>query len=283
MGLVRLTRPLNVVLFMAGGALGGLLAGGGSAFAAPHAGQLALACLSAALIGAGANAINDVYDLAIDRQNRPDRPLPAGDVSVGEARGLWAGTTALGIALGALVSLPHLGIAVASAGLLWAYSAHLKRRPLVGNLAVALIIALALLYGGLAVGHPGGAAVGAAFAFWTTLAREVVKDVEDVAGDQAGGARTLATTRGPQAAARLALVPIALTVAGLAVPAYLPTLGPTFLLWSLPAATALLMAASALIGGPPDALLRAAARSSAWLKGSMVAGLLALAAVRLGA
>jgi geranylgeranylglycerol-phosphate geranylgeranyltransferase len=170
-----------------------------------------------------------------------------------------------------------------SAALLWAYSAHLKRRPFVGNLAVALILGLALLYGGLAVGGAAGAAVGAAFAFLTTLAREIVKDVEDLDGDRLGGARTLATTLGPRPTAWIALVPIALAVAGLAVPVYLPTLGPSFLLWSLPAALALLLAASALIGPTPDAWPRAAGRSSAWLKASMAAGIVALAAVRLGA
>ena len=282
-GLVRLVRPLNVVLFLVGVALGGLLAGGADGFAAPHAGRLALACVSAALIGAGANAVNDAYDLAIDLANRPDRPLPAGEATVGAAWALWAATTVLGVGLGATVSPLHLGIAGASAAVLWAYSAWLKRLPFVGNLAVAVVLGLALLYGGLAVGGWWGAAVGAAFAFWTTLAREVVKDVEDVAGDQLGGARTLATTAGPRAASRLGVGLVALAVAGLPAPLFLPALGASFLLWSLPAAAALLVAAWVLLAAPPDALPHAAGRSSAWLKGAMAAGIVALAAVRLGA
>ena len=282
-GLIQLTRPLNVALFLAGGALGGLLAGGADAFVPPHAARLALACVSAALIGAGANAINDVYDLAIDRVNRPGRPLPSGQVSVQAARVLWATTTALGVALGAAVSAVHLGIAAASAALLWAYSARLKRVPLLGNVAVALVIGLALLYGGLAVGGWQGAAVGAGFAFLTTLAREIVKDVEDVVGDRAGGARTLATVASPRAAARTALLVVALTVAALPVPLFLPALGASFLLWSLPAAVALALAAWPLLAAPRPDLPRAAGPSSAWLKVSMVAGIVALAAVRLGA
>ena len=278
-GLIRLARPLNVVLFLVGVALGGVLAGGMGAFAPPNAARLALACLSAALIGAGANAINDVYDLAIDQTNRPDRPIPSGAVTPGAGRAFWGVTTLAGIGLGALVSPVHLGLAAASAALLWAYSAWLKRLPFVGNLAIALVLALALFYGGLVVGGWWGAAIGAAFAFGTTLAREVVKDVEDVVGDRLGGARTLATTAGPRAASRLALAVIALTVAAL--PAPLPVLGGSFLFWSLPAAGALLVAAWALLRAPREALPGAAGRSSAWLKTAMVAGIVALAAVRL--
>ena len=43
--------------------------------------DLGIAALSAALIAAAGNAFNDVRDVAIDRINRPTRPLPAGKLS----------------------------------------------------------------------------------------------------------------------------------------------------------------------------------------------------------
>lgn len=275
----QLVRPVNVAMFFAGVALGGVLAVGAEAFGGAEGRALLLAMASAALIGAGANAINDVFDLAIDRVNRPGRPLPSGDLSVGTARSVWASGSALGIGLGALVSWTHLGIAVASVALLYGYSARLKRVPLAGNLAVALVLGLAILYGGLAVGPINGALwLGAAFAFGSTLAREIAKDLEDVAGDAAEGARTLPIVLGERPAVWIAAAAAGATLAALPLgPAV--GLGADFLALALPSAGLLLAATWALLGDAP--MTTAAGRSSALFKGAMVAGTVGLAAARL--
>lgn len=275
----RLVRPVNVVMFFVGVALGGVLAAGAEAFEGVHGRALTLAMTSAALIGAGANAINDVFDLAIDRVNRPTRPLPSGAVSVSTARSVWAACSALGVGLGALVSWAHLAIAVGSVTLLYAYSARLKRVPLVGNLAVALVLGLAILYGGLAVGPAAGALwLGAAFAVGSTFAREVAKDLEDVAGDAVEGARTLPIVLGERAAVWIAVAAAGATLAALPLgPAF--GLGADFLALALPAAALLLAAAWVLLGAEHAA--EAAGRSSTLFKLAMVAGIVALAGARL--
>jgi geranylgeranylglycerol-phosphate geranylgeranyltransferase len=223
-------------MFFAGVALGGLLAAGPSAFVGDEGIALALAVLSAACIGAGANAINDVFDLGIDRVNRPSRPLPSGAVTVGAARSMWAVSSALGIGLSAFLSAVHFGIALCSVLLLYGYSAWLKKTPLAGNLAVALVLGLALVYGGLAVSSAQGAVLllGAGLAAGTTLAREVAKDIEDAAGDATEGARTLPLVVGPTAAVGVAVGVAAATLA--AFPLALPAgLGADFFLLALPA------------------------------------------------
>ena len=280
-GLVRLIRPLNVVMFFAGVALGGLLAAGPSAFVGDEGVALALAVLSAACIGAGANAINDVFDLGIDRVNRPNRPLPSGTVTVGVARSVWVVSSALGIGLSAFLSAVHLGIALFSVVLLYGYSAWLKKTPLAGNLAVALVLGLALLYGGLAVAPVGSVLLlGAAFAAGTTLAREVAKDIEDAVGDATEGARTLPLVAGPKVAVGLAVGVTAATLA--AFPLALPAgLGADFFLLALPAAGLLLAAMWALLRASGETLERDAARASLLLKAAMIAGILALAGARL--
>lgn len=293
-GLLRLLRPLNFVLFLAGVALGALLAAGPEAFTGEALGRVLLAMASAALVGGAANAVNDVYDLAIDRVNRPNRPLPSGLVAPRAAWGLWAALTGLGVLLGALVSLGHGVIAAGTAALLWAYSARLKGTPGWGNLAVAAVLGLAVLYGGLAPGTPpGGAAwLGVAFAFLTTLARELVKDIEDATGDAAGGAKTLAVRWGRRPVAVLALAVAAVTLAALPAPAFVG-LGAAFLGFVLPAAACLLGAVWALLAADAEAAGEAvgdgqaawrvgAARASAWLKGAMVLGVAALALARFG-
>lgn len=281
-GLLRLLRPLNFVLFFAGVALGALLAGGPEAFGGATGVPVWLAMVSAALVGGAANAINDVYDLAIDRVNRPRRPLPSGQVSVVAARVLWGALSAIGVGLGFLVSLAHGLIALGAVALLRGYSAWLKRLPLAGNLVVACVLALAILYGGLAAnpGAMGAAWLGAAFAFLTTLAREGAKDIEDAPGDAAEGARTLAVVWGGEQTARVVLGVIALTLAVLPLPALLGSEG-AFLALVLPAAGCLLAAAWALLSARvPEP--SAAGRASAWLKAAMVAGVIALALTRLG-
>jgi geranylgeranylglycerol-phosphate geranylgeranyltransferase len=288
-GLFRLLRPLNFLLFLAGVALGALLAIGLEAFTGAALVRVLLAMASAALIGGAANAINDVYDLSIDRVNRPSRPLPSGLVTSRAARLLWAVLTGLGVLLGSLVSPLHGGVAVASAALLWAYSARLKKSPGWGNLAVAVVLGLAILYGGLAVRTaPGAAWLGAAFAFLTTLAREMAKDIEDTAGDAAGGARTLPLRWGQRPTARLVLAVVLVTLFALPVPAF-AGLSVVFLGFVLPAAACLLGAAWALLvadaeapSGTDAAWRLGAARASVWLKGAMAFGVVALALARLG-
>jgi len=266
--------------------LGALLAAGPDAFAAPARWAVLLAMASAALVGGAANAVNDVYDLAIDRINRPDRPLPSGAVSVGAARALWVAVTALGVGLGLLVSPLHGVLAAGSAALLWAYSARLKRTPGWGNLAVAFVLVLAVFYGALAAraGLPSAVLVGAAFAGLTTVAREAAKDIEDAAGDAAGGARTLPLVWGLRPTAALILAVVALTLLAFPV-AVLAGVRTAFLGYGLPAAGALLVAACALLaaGAHDDdtAWTLGARRASAWLKAAMALGIAALALARL--
>lgn len=283
-GFLRLVRLGNVAMMALGAVIGGLLAAGAAAFGPGALAPLALAALAAMAIGAGANAINDVFDLPIDRVNRPHRPLPAAVITEREARLAWAVLSMLGIALAALVSWLHVAIAVASVGLLYVYSARLKRQPGTGNLAVAVVIGLALPFGGLAVltapTLPGPLLAGALFAALTTLAREVIKDIEDAPGDALDGARTLPVVIGTRAAC---LVAAALTLASvaalpLALAAGLP---PVFLPLAIPAAGLLLLATWAILSAPAgDApLALRAARASGAMKAAMLAGLLALAAV----
>ncbi|MEP0546698.1 MAG: geranylgeranylglycerol-phosphate geranylgeranyltransferase [Rhodothermales bacterium] len=269
-------------MFFAGVALGGLLAAGPSAFVGSEGRALALATASAALIGAGANAINDVFDVEIDRVNRPDRPLPAGVLSVGAARVFWGLTSGAGVGLSAWLSPLHVAIAVGSVALLYGYSARLKRTALFGNLAVAAVLGLAILYGGLAVSPAAWSVplLGAAFAFGSTLAREVAKDIEDAVGDATGGARTLPLVAGPQIAVWVAVAAVGATLASFPL-ALVAGLGADFFALGLPAAGLLLAAAWALLGAPNALLRRRAGRASALLKAAMVAGILALAAARL--
>ena len=58
----------------------------------------------AAGLNAGNNALNQIYDLDIDRVNKPKRPLPSGRLSIGEAWGFTIVTYALALVLAWLVA-----------------------------------------------------------------------------------------------------------------------------------------------------------------------------------
>ena len=280
--LLRLLRPLNLVLSLVGIAVGGILAAGSEALAAPALQSLMLAMVSGALVGAASNAHNDVVDVEIDRRNRPDRPVASGAVSPELATSIWAVLSGLGVGLGAVVSLGVGAVALGSVVLLWLYSTRLKGAPLWGNLVVSFVIALALVYGAVAVGPiTPTVLVGVGMTFLITLAREIVKDVEDVEGDAAEGARTLAVVRGPWWTSRLALGLVVLTLVLTPAPSF-TLVGRSFLAYGLACAMCLLAAAWSLGVASPSSLRGASASARGWLKGAMATGVFALALARLG-
>lgn len=200
-GLFELTRPLNTLITGLTVVVGGLIAGKGMQFEpAPLIG----AAIAAALIAAGANAMNDAYDAVIDMINRPERPIPSGEVSRILASFWGFSLTLAGVIAGRIMSLTLGLVPLLVAILLWFYNSRLKRRPLTGNVVVAICGGLAFIYGGMAVGHIREALIPAGFAFLLHLGREIVKDVEDLPGDLAVGARTLPIATGRKSALSIA-------------------------------------------------------------------------------
>ena len=43
------------------------------------------AAIAAAILNAGSNAINQIYDLELDRVNKPHRPIPSGALTIRQA------------------------------------------------------------------------------------------------------------------------------------------------------------------------------------------------------
>ena len=213
-------------------------------------------------------------DIAADRINRPDtRPLAAGALPKDTANLLVFLGTLLGLVCAALVSGRQVVAAVAALAVMFVYSPFLKPRPLIGNLAVALVAGSPPFYGALAVGLPAAGVVPWILAAWLHFVREVVKDVEDEAGDRAIGRRTL-----PIAVGRRPALVVAAGVGLLFVPASLLVpraagYGGAYYLIALFAQLAVLVAATWLILGKVE-------RVSALLKGAMVIGLVALVAGR---
>jgi geranylgeranylglycerol-phosphate geranylgeranyltransferase len=148
------------------------------------------AAFSAALTSAAGNIINDIFDIEIDKINRPNRPLPSGIITIRETYVLYFGFVVISLLISALISVPAFLIVLFSHSILFLYSKILKRIPLIGNVTVAFLTGLVFIFGGVVVGNPSAAIVLAIFAFLINLIREIIKDMQDVDGDKKSGVLT---------------------------------------------------------------------------------------------
>lgn len=235
-------RPINVCI-------AGLSVLVAASLVQPFHFSLPIACaiLSTLLITAGANVVNDFFDIEIDRINRPERILPAGRLAPTAAKNYAIILFACGNFFSIFINAIAVLIAVSTSFLLLVYSWRLKRLPLAGNLAVSLATALAFIYAAVAAesgwsqlqAGPISAAkiwttdwragiFPAGFAFLMHLGREIIKDIEDQAGDRAAQARTLPLAYGLTAAQCVATLALVLLLIITLIPTGLRLYNPTY-------------------------------------------------------
>ena len=182
------------------------------------------------------NALNDYLDLEIDKINRPDRPLPSGRIS--KSLALTA------IILTCLISFVSLFLAgqIANAMtenfedwyptiLIWIIALTLlvnyeddrillglKNRGLPGNLAISISVGLVVLFGAAGLFEPLNERAVSLFFIGTlyNLSREIIKDVEDMDGDE--GRNTYAMRVGAENARLTSWVILIITLVALLTP-----------------------------------------------------------------
>ncbi|TLZ94227.1 MAG: hypothetical protein E6J95_04545 [Methanobacteriota archaeon] len=186
-GLLQLARPINCVMSALGVGIGGVVAARSGAWG-EFAGPLALAGAAAASFTAGGNALNDLYDRETDRVNHPDRPLPSGSVTLREARAFTAAAFVVTAVLAALVNVFAFAVVILNIALMVLYEAALKAQGAPGNLVIAYLVGSLFLFAGVSVFRSSTAplvrtSLLAALAFFTTVGREITKDIQDVRGD----------------------------------------------------------------------------------------------------
>lgn len=161
------------------------------------------------ITGAG-NAVNDYYDSEIDRINRPDRPIPSGRVGHSSALYLSLLLFGVGIAMSYWLGPVCISLAMFNSVMLFLYARNFKRMVLMGNVVVGYLTGSTFLFGGALAVFEGTGIQSIAILFilaaLANLAREVVKDIQDMEGDLKGGAQTLPIKIGANGAARVAAV-----------------------------------------------------------------------------
>ncbi|TBR25279.1 hypothetical protein EPO15_02455 [bacterium] len=201
MGYLALMRPLVC------------LAAGAAAFAGSVAVKASferpllalLPALSVFLLMGAADAFNDYFDRDIDRRNAPHRPIPSGRVSPAGALVLAAVLAAAGNAAALAVNAGAAAVAALLTVLYAAYGVWSKKLGFVKNLIIATTGALSYAAPAAAASRVNGVIAAAmAHCFLMMLSVEVAKDVEDMAGDSAEGAKTWALAVGAKTAGRAA-------------------------------------------------------------------------------
>lgn len=168
--------------------------------------------LASVLIAAAGYIINDYFDQNIDQINKPEKMVV--NVIINRRWVIfWHMTLSLAGLFFTALALPiqqywHLVLGnLAAILLLWLYSTNFKKQLLIGNVLISLLTAwvIIILFFAkyplvmqemLGLDHAKVrffrlTVLYAAFAFIISLVREVVKDMEDVEGDQKYGCKTM--------------------------------------------------------------------------------------------
>ena len=164
---------------------------------------LTLTCAVLLCYMSAANILNDFIDIKADRINKPNRILVQHHVNrqtiiifitilfiIGTACATHLPAKAMQIAL--FVALPGILL----------YELILKRIPLLGNLMISFLVGIVFVFVAYSLdSHVYEAFKITLLAFSLNLIREIVKDIQDIKGDQASGLNTLPIAIGiPQTA-----------------------------------------------------------------------------------
>ena len=201
---LALTRPGNMILTAIAVIAGSFIAAGPEIMDFQI--EVAICCVCSMMLVGGGNALNDYNDRETDRENHPERPIPSGSISADTASVYAQALLGSGllILLFALENKMPFVIALIGILLLTAYENGLKATGISGNITVGLMSGAVFLFAGMAVNDPGPTLWMFGLAVLATIAREIIKDIQDLEGDR--DRRTLPASIGIENSMRVAIL-----------------------------------------------------------------------------
>jgi geranylgeranylglycerol-phosphate geranylgeranyltransferase len=163
------------------------------------------------LISGASNTINDIFDLEIDRINRPTRPIPRGAIKKSHALRYYVILVILAVLLSILtgsisvnfILIPLLTTFFAFTGFFYAWKG--KALGLPGNIIVGVSYSFGIPFGSLFISQIQYIPAKIWFFFFTSMflliSREIIKGMEDIEGDRKFKIKTVANTMGFKASA----------------------------------------------------------------------------------
>lgn len=169
-----------------------------------------LLILAMVFIAAAGYVISDIFDQDTDNINKPNLTIVGQSISESVSYNIYAFLTISGVAIGFylsnVINKPSFAaVFIVIAATLYQYASGLKRTILVGNILVSILLAFSVIIIGifdlLPIINANNQAMQAVyfkllldyalFAFIINLMREIVKDLQDIYGDNTVGMRTL--------------------------------------------------------------------------------------------
>jgi 4-hydroxybenzoate polyprenyltransferase len=165
----------------------------------------------------GGNIQNDIIDMESDKISHFNRPIAAGRLNTRTAGRAVYGFYVCGLAFSLVVSPSHAILAALIITLLWFYNHYLQGMPLVGNGVVSLLCGLSVYYPEWPrfMHHTFPPFI---FVILSTMAREIIKDIQDEKSDKKVGHNTLPILIGKVTSRKFAVVFLLLTFLMLPVP-----------------------------------------------------------------
>ncbi len=267
MGYLEIIRPINCIIAFTSVLVGAWI--GKGIMMSP---QLLLAGMILFLVYAFGNIVNDLFDIEIDRINRPERPLPSGKVDKKYVKILasffFVIAVIFSISLGVVAFLLVLAICIVS----FLYDIHFKK-TILGNIIVSLITGLGFILGGIIVGNPA-CIFPFVFSLFVHMPREIIKDITDIKGDRLHGVVSLPILLGTKESLNISALLLSTLCILLPLPFIMRTLHLRYMLIILIGAYPLLIyTIITFLKNPRQEMLR---KLSKLLKISMAIGLIAM-------
>ncbi len=151
----------------------------------PSAWVFIMSLIAPIFISMGSFAINDYFDIKVDKLNRKRRPLVEGTLWPADAVNIAAVSFAIGIGASAFINIYAFAIALAFAALAFLYSYILKETLLLGNIYIAFTMVIPFIFGNYVVSTVLARSIIliSAMVFLSGLAREIHGTIRDYKGD----------------------------------------------------------------------------------------------------
>jgi geranylgeranylglycerol-phosphate geranylgeranyltransferase len=192
------------------------------------------------LIAAASNVINDVFDLDIDKINRPERAIPSGKIQKKTAILYSIILASLGILISIFIAfltpnvviIPIITLFFTLIGYLYSWKG--KRHGFIGNIMVGLSFSFGLPFGAMLfvpfLTIPPHLWFFFATAMCLLISRELIKGMEDIEGDAKFHLKTVAIIKGFKFTTWLSIVFSLLAIVTFTLPSLLYSLNLGFVM-----------------------------------------------------